>query len=55
MTMSLQLLSESASGAIFGAALLLSGVYVPQIIQAQMLFHHSHMLQVFLGGSATSA
>lgn len=47
--------AEFASGAVFGVALLASGVYAPQIIQAQMLFQNLHMLQVFLGGSATSA
>lgn len=51
--MSLQ--AEFASGTIFGIALLVSGVYAPGIIQAQMLFTNLHMLQVFLGGSATSA
>lgn len=49
------LVAESASGAAFGAALLISGVHLPDIIKAQMLFTNTHMLQVFLGGSATSA
>lgn len=50
-----QLAAEAASGAVFGTALFASGVYAPEIIKAQMLFHNTHMLQVFLGGSATSA
>ena len=49
------LLAEAASGALFGTALLLSGVSSPHVIHAQLLFAKWHMLQVFLGGSAGSA
>ena len=46
---------EFASGCAFGAALLASGVYLPEVIHAQMNFSNNHMLMVFLGASATSA
>ena len=42
------------AGAIFGAALLESGVYSPSVIVSQMRFHEFHMLKVFFGASACS-
>lgn len=47
--------AELAAGAVFGTALLASGVYAPAVITAQLRLASAHMLQVFLGGSATSA
>lgn len=48
-------LAEFVSGGAFGSALLVSGVYIPEVIKAQMVFSNNHMLMVFLGASATSA
>jgi len=48
------LLSEFIAGAAFGAALLGSGVYVPEVVKGQMSFTVNSMLMVFLGASATS-
>lgn len=47
--------SVIASGAIFGAALTVSGVWQPMIIDAQMHLKTFHMLKVFLTAMATSA
>ncbi|KAI9741268.1 MAG: hypothetical protein M1834_002984 [Cirrosporium novae-zelandiae] len=43
------------SGALFGAALTASGVFAPPIILSQFRLQNFHMLQVFLGASASSA
>ena len=42
-------------GSIFGAALTLSGVYLPSVIVGQLVLRDFHMLQAFLTASATSA
>ena len=42
------------AGAIFGAALLESGIYSPSVIVSQMRFLEFHMLKVFFGASACS-
>ena len=44
-----------AAGAIFGIALIASGVHSPSVIRSQMLLLDYHMLKVFLGASACSA
>ncbi len=48
-------LATGAAGAVFGAALKFSGVYLPSVIISQMELKSFHMLKVFLGASATSA
>lgn len=53
--MSADLLKTGLAGALFGAALKLSGVYLPSVIVTQMELRSFHMLKVFLGASATSA
>ncbi|RDW82476.1 hypothetical protein BP6252_03588 [Coleophoma cylindrospora] len=55
MSMSTNLLAGGVAGALFGVALVASGVFSPSIIIAQMHLQDFHMLKVFLGGSATSA
>lgn len=47
--------SVLASGAIFGAALTSTGVWMPQVINAQVHFQSFHMMKIFLTASATSA
>lgn len=47
-------LANIASGAIFGSALVASGVYQPAIIIDQLTLKHSYMLGVFLTASGTS-
>jgi hypothetical protein len=44
-----------ASGAIFGAALTVAGVYSPSVIIAQMHFQDFHMMKSFVAASACSA
>jgi len=53
--MSTSVLATSGAGAIFGAALTASGVYLPSVIVSQMQLSDFHMLKVFLGASASSA
>jgi hypothetical protein len=48
-------LTVATSGAIFGAAVTASGVYLPSMIVEQMSLREFHMLKVFLTASATSA
>jgi hypothetical protein len=43
------------SGAVFGAATVVAGVYSPSVIINQFKFEEWHMLQTFLGAAATSA
>ncbi|KAG9241169.1 YeeE/YedE family protein [Calycina marina] len=49
------LATDIVTGAIFGSALTAAGVYQPSVIFSQMQLRSYHMLQVFLGASATSA
>ena len=44
-----------ASGAIFGAALTVAGVYSPSVIISQMHFNDFHMMKAFVAASASSA
>ncbi|KAI9872174.1 MAG: hypothetical protein M1830_002000, partial [Pleopsidium flavum] len=53
--MSTSVLATTGAGAIFGAALTASGVYLPSVIVSQMQLSDFHMLKVFLGASASSA
>jgi hypothetical protein len=53
--MSTSLLTTGVAGALFGAALAASGVYLPSVIVSQMELTNFHMLKVFLGASASSA
>jgi hypothetical protein len=48
-------LLPAGSGALFGAALTVSGVYLPTVIIKQMQLRDFHMLQVFLTATASSA
>lgn len=48
-------LATSAAGALFGAALVASGVHLPSVILGQMQLRDFHMLKVFLSASASSA
>jgi hypothetical protein len=48
-------LSVVTSGALFGAALTASGVWVPEIIVSQMELKQFYMLKAFLTASAGSA
>ncbi|KAM5348035.1 hypothetical protein ACJ41O_007859 [Fusarium nematophilum] len=43
------------SGAVFGAATVVAGVYSPSVIINQFKFEDWHMLQTFLGATASSA
>ncbi|KAJ3506195.1 hypothetical protein NM208_g16103 [Fusarium decemcellulare] len=43
------------SGAVFGAATVAAGVYSPSVIINQFKFDDWHMLQTFLGATASSA
>jgi hypothetical protein len=47
-------LTQVLTGAAFGAALTLSGVYTPSVIISQMQLRNFHMLQTFLTASASS-
>ena len=47
--------TSTSAGAIFGAALTASRVYLPTVIRSQMQLRDFHMLEVFLTASATSA
>ncbi|KAL4903980.1 hypothetical protein BDW74DRAFT_31352 [Aspergillus multicolor] len=49
------LLPSTITGALFGAALTLSGVYLPTTIISQMQLQDFHMLKVFLTASSASA
>lgn len=42
------------SGAVFGAATVVAGVYSPSVIISQFKFEDWHMLQTFLGATASS-
>ncbi|KAF1978412.1 hypothetical protein BU23DRAFT_651167 [Bimuria novae-zelandiae CBS 107.79] len=48
-------ISSSAAGALFGAALASSGVYLPSVITSQMHLSDFHMVKVFLAASASSS
>jgi hypothetical protein len=54
-TMLRRILSPAGAGALFGAALTASGVYLPTVIIKQMQLRDFHMLQVFLTACAASA
>lgn len=54
-TMPTKLLSNLIAGALFGAALASSGVYLPSVITSQMQLANFHMLKVFLAASAISS
>ena len=43
------------TGAAFGAALTVSGVYQPSVIVSQLKFENWHMIQAFLTAAASSA
>lgn len=45
----------AASGAVFGAALVASGVYLPSVILSQLKWDNCHMLQAFLTATAASS
>lgn len=49
------MLASTGAGAVFGAALTASRVYLPTVIIRQMQLRDFHMLQAFLTASATSA
>ncbi|EAW12356.1 YeeE/YedE family protein [Aspergillus clavatus NRRL 1] len=49
------LISSTLTGALFGAALTVSGVYLPNTIISQMKLQDFHMLKVFLTASSASA
>ncbi|CAN8099588.1 unnamed protein product [Discula destructiva] len=53
--MALPMVTDVVTGAIFGTALTAAGVFQPSVIIAQMELRNFHMLQVFIGASATSA
>ena len=48
-------LRSAGAGAVFGAALTASRVYLPSVIINQMRLQDFHMLEVFLTASAASA
>ena len=50
-----KMLTDILTGAAFGSALTLSGVYRPSVIVSQMQLRNFNMLQTFLTASATSA
>jgi hypothetical protein len=50
-----RILPAGGAGAFFGAALTISGVYLPTVIIKQMQLRDFHMLQVFLTACAASA
>ncbi|EPE09882.1 hypothetical protein F503_04977 [Ophiostoma piceae UAMH 11346] len=45
----------AATGAVFGAALVASGVYQPSVILSQLKWDNYHMLQAFLTATAASS
>lgn len=49
------ILKSTSAGAVFGAALTLSRVYIPTVIINQLKLRDFHMLEVFLTASASSA
>ncbi|MCJ1432824.1 hypothetical protein MMC27_002181 [Xylographa pallens] len=53
--MATQIAATVLAGALFGAALTASAVYVPAVITAQMDLQDFHMLEVFIAASASSA
>jgi len=53
--MATSFISTGLSGALFGSALLLSGVYSPIIILSQLGLSDFYMLKVFLTASGSSA
>jgi hypothetical protein len=53
--MALDTLATGASGSVFGAALMASGVVSPSVVIAQMKGADLHMLKVFVTGTASSA
>ena len=50
-----RMLATVGAGALFGAALASSGVYLPSVIVSQMQMKDYHMLKVFLTASGSSA
>lgn len=48
-------LSTGTAGALFGAALMSSGVWAPQVITSQLKLQDFYMVKVFLTASASSA
>lgn len=50
-----KMLATGGAGALFGAALASSGVYLPSVIVSQMQMKDYHMLKVFLVASGSSA
>lgn len=48
------LISSALTGGLFGAALTVSGVYLPNTIISQMKLQDFHMLKVFLTASSVS-
>jgi hypothetical protein len=55
VTMSRVFITSSTAGALFGAALASSGVYLPSVIISQMRLSSFHMLKAFITASASSA
>jgi hypothetical protein len=53
--MSSATLKSIASGAIFGGALTVAGVFSPSVIIGQMKLEDFHMMKVFIAASASSA
>ncbi|KAJ9643992.1 hypothetical protein H2199_003858 [Coniosporium tulheliwenetii] len=53
--MSSNILPTTIAGAIFGASLASSGVFLPSVIVSQMQLTSFHMLKVFMAASASSA
>ncbi|KAN0105908.1 hypothetical protein V8E51_008784 [Hyaloscypha variabilis] len=53
--MAANIISTGLSGSLFGAALLLSGVYSPTVILSQLDLSDFYMLKVFLTASGSSA
>ena len=49
------ILSTGTAGALFGAALMSSGIWAPQAIISQMKLQDFYMVKVFLTASASSA
>lgn len=52
---SIKTMATVGAGALFGAALASSGVYLPSVIVSQMEMKDYHMLKVFLTASGSSA
>jgi hypothetical protein len=51
----MDILKSISAGAVFGAALTVSRVYIPTVIINQLRLGDFHMLEVFLTASAYSA